>query len=156
MSHNVDYLPTSVGCLINPSWSSPPFHKARMKWGRKTSQGLKAFNNLLSQFSNNSNQFDVLSNKKCCCCPNSAAPRMTVNLHFLIKLAGIFIRGLGYANGNVVYCRLTEFWNKFSRETFGEKCEPLSLTPFMPISPGGPLLLWRAPSRKSASQQWGD
>lgn len=111
-----------------------------MKWGRKTSPVLKALNNLLSQFSNNLNQFDVLSNKICCCTPISAAPWMTVNLHFLIKLAGIFIRGLGYANGNVVYSRLTEFWNKFNRETFGgKKCESLSLTSFMPISPGGSL-----------------
>lgn len=76
---------------------------------KKTSPGLKALNNLLSQFSNNPNQFDVLSNKICCCTPISAAPWMTVNLHFLIKLAGIFIRGPGYANGNVVYSRLTEF-----------------------------------------------
>lgn len=81
----------------------------------------KALNNLLSQFSNNLNQFDVLSNKICCCTPLSAAPRMTVNLHFLIKLAGIFIRGPGYANGNVVYSRLTEFWNKFNKETFGRR-----------------------------------
>lgn len=111
-----------------------------MKWGRKTSPVLKALNNLLSQFSNNLNQFDVLSNKICCCTPISSAPWMTVNLHFLIKLAGIFIRGLGYANGNVVYSRLTEFWNKFNRETFGgKKCESLSLTSFMPISPGGSL-----------------
>lgn len=66
---------------------------------------------------------------------------MPVNLHFLIKLAGIFIRGLGYANGNVVYSRLTEFRNKFYRETFGgeKKCESLSLTSFMPISPGASL-----------------
>jgi len=40
---------------------------------------------------------------------------MTVNLHFLIKLAGIFMRGLGYANGNVVCRRLTEFWSTFGR-----------------------------------------
>lgn len=133
----------SLSCLINPLWPSPSFtafHKTRMKWGRKTSPVLKALNNLLSQFSNNLNQFDVLSNKICCCTPISAAPWMTVNLHFLIKLAGIFIRGLGYANGNVVYSRLTEFWNKFNRETFGgKKCESLSLTSFMPISPGGSL-----------------
>lgn len=38
---------------------------------------------------------------------------LAVNLHFLIKLAGIFIRGQGYANGNVVYSRLTDFGNKF-------------------------------------------
>lgn len=133
----------SLSCLINPLWPSPSFtafHKTRMKWGRKTSPVLKALNNLLSQFSNNLNQFDVLSNKICCCTPISAAPWMTVNLHFLIKLAGIFIRGLGYANGNVVYSRLTEFWNKFNRETFGgKKCESLSLTSFVPISPGGSL-----------------
>lgn len=112
-----------------------------MIWERKkASPGLQALNNLLSQFSNNLNQFDVLSNKICCCTPISAAPWMTVNLHFLIKLAGIFIRGLGYANGNVVYSRLTEFWNKFNRETFGgKKSESLSLTSFMPISPGGSL-----------------
>lgn len=88
-----------------------------MKQGSKTSLVLKALNNLLSQFGNNLNQFDVLSNKICCCLPISAAPRMTVNLHFLIKLARIFIRGPGYANGNVVYSRLTEFGNKFNRET---------------------------------------
>lgn len=65
---------------------------------------------------------------------------MTVNLHFLIKLAGIFMRGPGYANRNVVYRRLTEFWNKFSSSTFvGKKCEPLYLTPFMPVVPVG---LW--------------
>lgn len=112
-----------------------------MKWGRKTSPVLKALNNLLSQFGNNLNQFDVLSNKICCCLPISAAPWMTVNLHFLIKLAGIFIRGLDYANGNVVYSRLTEFWNKFNRETFAgkKKSESLSLTSFIPISPGGSL-----------------
>lgn len=125
MSHNVDCLFPSLSCLINPLWPSPSFtafHKTRMKWGRKTSPVLKALNNLLSQFGNNLNQFDVLSNKICCCLPISAAPWMTVNLHFLIKLAGIFIRGLGYANGNVVYSRLTEFWNKFNRDTFaGEK-----------------------------------
>lgn len=77
--------------------------------GENKTRGLAAFHNLLSQFSHNPNQFDVLSNKKCCCCPDSPAPRMTVNLHFLIKLAGIFMRGLGYANENVVYHRLTEF-----------------------------------------------
>lgn len=66
---------------------------------------------------------------------------MTVNLHFLIKLARIFIRGPGYANGNVVYSRLTEFGNKFNREAMrrwgAEKGESLSLTSFIPISPGG-------------------
>lgn len=133
----------SLSCLINPLWPSPSFtafHKTRMKWERKTSPVLKALNNLLSQFGNNLNQFDVLSNKICCCLPISAAPWMTVNLHFLIKLAGIFIRGLGYANGNVVYSRLTEFWNKFNRDTFaGKKSESLSLTSFIPISPGGSL-----------------
>lgn len=94
-----------------------------MKQGSKTSLVLKALNNLLSQFGNNLNQFDVLSNKICCFLPISAAPRMTVNLHFLIKLARIFIRGPGYANGNVVYSRLTEFGNKFNREAMqrGEK-----------------------------------
>lgn len=83
--------------------------ETREGFGGETSPGLKALNNLLSQFSNNLNQFDVSSNKICCCTPVSAAPWMTVNLHFLIKLAGIFIGGLGYANGNVVYSRLTEF-----------------------------------------------
>lgn len=108
-----------------------------MKWRRKTSRAAKALNNLLSQFGNNLNQFDVLSNKICCCLPISAAPRMTVNLHFLIKLAGIFMRGPGYANGNVVYSRLTEFWNKFTSETFaGCGCESLSLTSFLAVSPG--------------------
>ena len=143
MSHNVDcLLPHWVVSLTlcGPLHLLRPSTKTRMKWGRKTSPVLKALNNLLSQFSNNLNQFDVLSNKICCCTPISAAPWMTVNLHFLIKLAGIFIRGLGYANGNVVYSRLTEFWNKFNRETFGgKKCESLSLTSFMPISPGGSL-----------------
>lgn len=124
MSHNVDYLlPHWVVSLTlcGPLHLLRPSTKTRMKRGRKTSPVLKALNNLLSQFSNNLNQFDVLSNKICCCTPISAAPQMTVNLHFLIKLAGIFIRGLGYANGNVVYSRLTEFWNKFNRETFGGK-----------------------------------
>ena len=119
-----------VSCLINPLRRAlllvflRPSTKPRWNVGgknKKTRPALRAFNNLLSQFSNNRNQFDVLSNKNCCCCPNSAAPWMTVNLHFLIKLAGIFIRGPGYANGNVVYSRLTEFWNKFNRETFGGK-----------------------------------
>lgn len=109
-----------------------------MKRGSKTSPVLKALNNLLSQFGNNLNQFDVLSNKICCCLPIPAAPRMTVNLHFLIKLARIFIRGLGYANGNVVYSRLTEFGNKFNRETMQRGGgESLSLTSFSWISPGG-------------------
>lgn len=63
------------------------------------------------------NQCDVLSNKIWCCASSFLllAPWMTVNLHFLIKLAGIFIRGQGYANGNVVYSRLTTDFseNKF-------------------------------------------
>lgn len=123
MSHNVDYLLlhwvvslTLCGPLHRLRPSSKPGENERE---RKTRPALKALNNLLSQFSNNLNQFDVLSNKICCCTPLSAAPWMPVNLHFLIKLARIFIRGLGYANGNVVYSRLTEFCNKFNRETFG-------------------------------------
>lgn len=101
-------------------YGPPQKKKKKTGWneGEKQAPAPKALNNLLSQFGNNLNQFDVLSNKICCCLPISAAPWMTVNLHFLIKLAGIFIRGLGYANGNVVYSRLTEFWNKFNRETF--------------------------------------
>lgn len=46
---------------------------------------------------------------------------LAVNLHFLIKLAGIFIRGQGYANGNVVYSRLTDFGNKFQQRKTEEK-----------------------------------
>lgn len=124
VSHNVDCL--LLGWAVSLTLGGPlhrlrPPQRTRMKRGRKTSPGPRALNNLLSQFSNNPNQFDVLSNKICCCTPIPAAPWMTVNLHFLIKLAGIFIRGPGYANGNVVYSRLTEFWNKFNRETFGGK-----------------------------------
>lgn len=127
MSHNVDcLLPHWVVSLTlcGPLHRLRPSTKKKKKtpeWneGEKQAQVWRPLNNLLSQFSNNLNQFDVLSNKICCCTPLSAAPWMTVNLHFLIKLAGIFIRGPGYANGNVVYSRLTEFWNKFNRETFG-------------------------------------
>lgn len=64
---------------------------------------------------------------------------MTVNLHFLIKRARIFIRGPGYANGNVVYSRLTEFGNKFNTEAMQrvrKAIESLSLTSFVGISPG--------------------
>lgn len=124
LSHNVDCL--LPHCLVSLTPCGPHHllrNSTKPEWneGEKQAQVCRPSINLLSQFSNNLNQFDVLSNKICCCTPISAAPWMTVNLHFLIKLAGIFIRGLGYANGNVVYSRLTEFWNKFNRETFGGK-----------------------------------
>lgn len=121
-----------------------------MKWGSKTSPVLKALNNLLSQFGNNLDQFDVFSNKICCCLPISAAAWMTVNLHFLIKLARIFIRGLGYANGNVVYSRLTAFWNKFKRETFAgrKKMQVIVFNLFHSFFSGGNPCILRSPVKE--------
>lgn len=74
MTHNVDCLLLDWVVSLTPC---DPLHiftpfPPKLKWNRKKNTHTQAqlrrpLNNLLSQFSNNPNQCDVLSNKICCC-----------------------------------------------------------------------------------------